>query len=151
MEKSVCCAVLSHSVVSDSLQHYGPSPARLLCPWEFSRQEYWSGLLCPPPGTLPHPGMEPVFLMSPAWAGRFFPLVHLSESDSVMANSLWLHGLQPTRLLCSWNSSGKNTGVGCPFLLQAPSGKPLIVSNVQQGESAMCIHISPLFLDFLPI
>ena len=23
---------------------------RLLCPWVFSRQEYWSGLLCPPPG-----------------------------------------------------------------------------------------------------
>ena len=24
----------------------------------FSRQEYWSGLLCPPPGDLPHPGIE---------------------------------------------------------------------------------------------
>ena len=34
--------------------------------------EYWSGLLCPPPGNLLHPGMEPVFLMSPAWAGRLF-------------------------------------------------------------------------------
>ena len=26
----------------------------------FSRQEYWSGLLCPPPGDLPDPGIEPV-------------------------------------------------------------------------------------------
>ena len=25
----------------------------------FSRQEYWSGLPCPPPGDLPNPGMEP--------------------------------------------------------------------------------------------
>ena len=25
----------------------------------FSRQEYWSGLPCPPPGDLPHPGIEP--------------------------------------------------------------------------------------------
>ena len=25
----------------------------------FSRQEYWSGLPCPPPGGLPNPGMEP--------------------------------------------------------------------------------------------
>ena len=25
----------------------------------FSRQEYWSGLPCPPPGDLPHPGVEP--------------------------------------------------------------------------------------------
>ena len=28
------------------------------------------------------------------------------------------HGLQPTRLLCPWNAPGKNTGVGCHFLLQ---------------------------------
>ena len=28
---------------------------------EFSRQEYWSGLLCPPPGDLPDPGTEPMF------------------------------------------------------------------------------------------
>ena len=25
----------------------------------FSRQEYWSGLPCPPPGDLPNPGIEP--------------------------------------------------------------------------------------------
>ena len=28
------------------------------------------------------------------------------------------HGLQPTRLLRPWDSPGKNTGVGCHFLLQ---------------------------------
>ena len=28
------------------------------------------------------------------------------------------HGLQPTRLLCLWDSPGQNTGVGCHFLLQ---------------------------------
>ena len=38
----------------------------------FSRQEYWSGLPCPPPGTLPDLGIEPVSLMSPALAGGFF-------------------------------------------------------------------------------
>ena len=37
---------------------------------------------------------------------------------SVMFDSLRPHGLQPVRLLCSWNSPGKNTGVGCHFLLQ---------------------------------
>ena len=29
-----------------------------------------------------------------------------------------LHGLSPTRLLCLWDSPGKNTGAGCNFLLQ---------------------------------
>ena len=38
----------------------------------FSRQEYWSGLSCPPPWDLPDPGMELMSLMSPALAGRFF-------------------------------------------------------------------------------
>ena len=37
----------------------------------FSRQEYWSGLPCFPPGDLPNPGIEPVSLMSPALAGFF--------------------------------------------------------------------------------
>ena len=35
----------------------------------FFRQEYWSGLPCPPPGDLPDPRIEPVF---PALAGGFF-------------------------------------------------------------------------------
>ena len=39
---------------------------------EFSRQEYWSGLPCPPPEDLPNPGIEPVSLTSPALAGGFF-------------------------------------------------------------------------------
>ena len=38
----------------------------------FSRQEYWSGLPCPPPGNLPHPGIELASLMSPALSGGFF-------------------------------------------------------------------------------
>ena len=39
----------------------------------FSRQEYWSGLACPPPGDLPDSGIEPMSLMSPALAGGVFP------------------------------------------------------------------------------
>ena len=45
-------------------------PCQAPLPMGFSRQEYWSGLPCPPPGSLPHPGIEPV---SPALqADRFF-------------------------------------------------------------------------------
>ena len=39
----------------------------------FSRQEYWSGLPCPPPpADIPDPGIKPTSLMSPELAGRFF-------------------------------------------------------------------------------
>ena len=38
----------------------------------FSRQEYPSGLPCPPPGDLPKPRIKPTSLMTPALPGRFF-------------------------------------------------------------------------------
>ena len=39
-------------------------------------------------------------------------------SRSVVPDSLRPHGLQPARLLYPWDFPGKNTGVGCHFLLQ---------------------------------
>ena len=41
----------------------------------FSRQEYWSGLPCPPPGDLPNPGIKPVSFMFPHWQAGSLPLV----------------------------------------------------------------------------
>ena len=49
----------------------------------FSRQEYWSGLPCPPPpGDLLNPGIKPVSLTSPALAGGFFPTSTTWEAPS---------------------------------------------------------------------
>ena len=39
---------------------------------EFSRQEYWNGLLFPPPGDLPNLGTEPESPVCPALAGGLF-------------------------------------------------------------------------------
>ena len=64
------CYVLSCSVVSNSLQ-----PTRLLCPWGFSRQEYWSRLPCPPSGDLPDPGIKRMSFVSPDWQTSSLPLV----------------------------------------------------------------------------
>ena len=38
-------------------------------------------------------------------------------SRSVLSDSSWPHGLQPTRLLCPWDFPGKSTGAGCQCLL----------------------------------
>ena len=49
------------------------------------------------------------------------PKARLSESAcvcSVVSDFLQPPGLQSTRLLCPWDYPGKNTGVGCHFLLQ---------------------------------
>ena len=68
--ESPCVGVLSRSVVSDSARPHGLRQAPLSV--GFSRQEYWSGLPCPPPGNLPDPGIEPRSLTTPALAGEFF-------------------------------------------------------------------------------
>ena len=50
--------VLSGSVMSDLFGIPWTIATRLLCPWGFSRKDYWSGLPCPP-GDLPNPEIEP--------------------------------------------------------------------------------------------
>ena len=63
----------------------------------FSRQEYWSGVPLPSPKD-------------------FLLLLLLSCFSRVRL--VRPHRWQPNRLLCPWDSPGKNTGVGCHFLLQ---------------------------------
>ena len=53
-----------------TVAHYSP-----LC-MEFSRQEYWSGLLCHPPGDLPDPGTEPMSPAALALQADSLPLSH---------------------------------------------------------------------------
>ena len=49
---------------------------------------------------------------------KWYASVCESVSRSVMSDSLWPHGLKPTRLRCPWNSPSKNTGVHSHSLLQ---------------------------------
>ena len=55
----------------------------------FSRQEYWSGLPCPPPEDLPVPGIEPMSLMSPGLAGMFFTTTATQEAHETPEFSFW--------------------------------------------------------------
>ena len=64
------------------------------------------------------PGSECVFVPR---LGKFSALFLPSRAVlicPVVSNSLRPRGLWPTRLLCPWDSPGKNTGVGCHALLQ---------------------------------
>ena len=63
----------------------------------FPRQEYWSGLPCPPPGDLDNQGIEPTSLAAPALQADSLSLSHQKErkwkwSRSVVSNSLRPHG-----------------------------------------------------------
>ena len=54
-----------------------------------------------------------VVLFSKKWRKKSESLSH-----SVVSYFLQPHGRKPARLLCPWDSPGKNTGVGCHSLLQ---------------------------------
>ena len=51
----------------------------------FSRQEYYSGLPCPPAGNLPNPGTEPTSPVSPALQADALPLSHQGSPMSPTA------------------------------------------------------------------
>ena len=53
-----------------------------------------------------------------------------------MSNSVKPHRQQPTRVPCPWDSPGKNTGVGCHFLLQCMKVKS--ESEVSQSCPTLC-------------
>ena len=106
----------------------------------FPRQEYWSGLPCPPPGDLPDPGIKPASIMSPALEGRFFTTSATWEAQTIgcalilEGYLLLLSHFSHVRLCVTpqtaahqaprpWDSPGKNTGVGCHFLLQCTKVK----------------------------
>ena len=87
---------------------------------EFSRQEYWSRLPFPTPGDLPDPRIEPVSLMSPAFAGGFFttsaPWEAQSNTNAYQKyrpniEASWeTHLLSPLRFLESWLFNAESTG-----------------------------------------
>ena len=62
---------------------------------EFSRQEYWSGLPCPPPEDLPDLETEPAFPASPSLAGGFFTFSATWEAHSYM---IWTKQLKSTHI-----------------------------------------------------
>ena len=64
-------------------------------------------------------------------------------SSSVLSDSLWLHGLWLTRLFCLWDSPGKNTGVGCHFLLQIFPTQGLNLGLPHCRQTLYCLSRSP--------
>ena len=97
-ERRSLCACQVTLVLSDSVTQWAAAHQAPLS-MEFSRQEYGSGLPHPPPGDLPKPGMEPLFLSSPALVAGFF-----TPSATWEAQRRWLYN---GKRICStgwWNN-----------------------------------------------
>ena len=94
-----------------------------------SSQEYWSGLPFPPPGDLPHSGIEPTSLVSPALVGGFFT-----------AEPTWEGCRRCSVSLCCVNSRGRASPQESRiFLLFSPppgrvaEGRPPALDEKQAG------------------
>ena len=115
-------------------------PTRLLCPWDSPGKNTGVGCrfllqcmhacmlsrfsrvrLCATPWTAAHQApLSMGFSRQEHWSGLPFPSpVHacMHAKSLQPCPTLRPHGQQPTRLLCPWDSPGKNTGVGCRLLL----------------------------------
>ena len=134
-------------------------PTRVLCPWDSPGKNTGVGChfilqrmhacmhakslqLCPtlcdpidgsPPGSS-LPGILQAKTL--AWVAISFSnaCIHAYQVASAMSDSVRTHRWQPTRLLCPWDSPGKNTGVDCHFLLHFLNivNLQFCVSGIQQ-------------------
>ena len=100
-----------------------PHPVGASLFMRFSRQDYWSGLPCPPSGDLPNPGIEPASLTSSALAGGFFTTITTWEAQ----------------VLCYEPSAG--SGKRSLFLLWNVSSWPIV-----ELESPLAIFVSSQLL-----
>ena len=67
-------------------------------------------------------------------------------SLSAVSDSLQPRGLQPTRLLCPWDSPGKNAGVGCHALLQG-----IILTQGSNPRLLCLLHFTDGFFTAEPL
>ena len=88
----------------------------------FTRQEYWSGLPCPPPGNLPDPGIEPTSFMSPALAGGLFTAsatweAHIKTKQVLIVFPVPLYSLLSSPLaFCRLHYQCRRASLFCTFV-----------------------------------
>ena len=126
----------------------------------FSRQEYWSGLPCPPSRDLYGPGIEPVHLSSPVLAGGFF-ITSASREAQLCVMSCFLRGPVPTvtverkSIQCDLILAAcrlGHQGEGCDMGLHPPTP---VFPAASAGTSSTFVLLFPLpfcslkdFIDF---
>ena len=97
-----------------------------------------------------HPSMNRICKPLPRWT--HWQVSQASQSMILcmciqLLGCVWLfatHGLQPTGLLCPWNFPGKNTGLGCHFLLQGIFPTTLDQTHVSCIGRWILYHLSHL-------
>ena len=121
---------------------HGLQPARLLYPWGFSRQEYWSGLPCPPPGDLSNTRIKPRSSVLQVDSLQSEP-PGKSKNTGVGSLSL-LQGIFPTQ---GWNWGLLQGRQVAQYKVSYPGGQ-IIHKSVPNSMSSGCFFLLCLSLFF---
>ena len=106
---------------------------------DFSRQEYWSGLLFPPPGHLPNPRTEPA---SPALQADSLPLSH-QGSPFLPSCSLFCH---ETVYVWGLKSGFSPVRKSSECILEAKTGNfSTVMATASKEDHWILFQISPRF------
>ena len=119
----------------------------------FSRQEYWSGLLCSLPGVPLNPGIEPMSLMSPTLAGRFFTIWTTWEAqlESISKNVMTQHtttrlSLLKLQLYLDYTTKTHDSGSHCGSVMaseagQEKEGAQVLLESLGHGPGAALLNL----------
>ena len=95
----------------------------------FSRQKYWSGLPCPPPGDLPYPETETAFHVAPAFQADTLPLSHREVLTRTLSTVQSLSCVQLFATLWTTAHQTSLTITNSPSLLKLMSIKSVMPLN----------------------
>ena len=125
----LCCAILSHFshvwlfVTLWTVAHQVPLSMG------FSRQEYWSGLPCPPPADLPSPGIEPASPIPPALQADSLPTESAGKPEVNISAAHQILLILPSRHLL---------GLHLPTSYKCSYGQVTYFSKCSMTRSDMC-------------
>ena len=113
----------------------------------FSRQEYWSGLPCLPPGGLPNPGIEPGSLISCALASGFFTtstmLTAIGHYFSLLYSIpfVWLYNMVNTEMQCLDLCFKEGLVLGTVNVVSEPSAASIFRDGLGRGlyHQSLCL------------
>ena len=114
----------------------------------FSKQEYWSGLPCPPPGDLPNPGIKPAFLMSPALTCR--PILYCWKKERKKEKWLSCVWLFVTPWTVAYQAPQSMEFSRQEYFTAEPLRYSIIlsVSYLSDGEDTLFVFEKVIFSDF---
>ena len=125
--------------MSDSSRPHGLQPTRLLCPWDFSRQEYWNGVPLPSPEKTVSTRKRLATMISSDRCCRVVGLKHMAGLEP--RDQLSRHGGQSREVVCK-HLKQKRMAHSCKFFWD---GDVSSQDKAGVAESGWC---SPCWQDF---